>query len=293
MNPAIVEKDYWVTYALFNLSQHEIKQYAIFKGGTSLTKCFTDLKRFSEDIDIALLKGNLTRSGIKSKIKKIEEVMKGQLKETGENSIKHGDYRQTEFEFTSLFNLGLNELHPHIRFEIVSFTKPIPFEVKQVNSFIHEYLLSNNLDDIINEYVLNKFELNVLTMQRTVLEKLVSLIRMSYEETLEELSRKTRHLYDLHLTYPILKDFFNNKSEFIIIADLVKESEEMSRFKERYPYDSKWHSSPLVNSIESEKIKNAYKNNFGTEFVYGTLPPYVDVKETIEAIFSHLSEYNV
>ncbi len=36
-----VEKDYWVTYALFHLfKDEEIKAMAVFKGGTSLSKCF-------------------------------------------------------------------------------------------------------------------------------------------------------------------------------------------------------------------------------------------------------------
>jgi len=51
INPAILEKDYYVTYLLKELSFNEPN--VIFKGGTSLSKCYKLTKRFSEDIDLA------------------------------------------------------------------------------------------------------------------------------------------------------------------------------------------------------------------------------------------------
>ena len=49
--PSIIEKDYYVTLALKELSAHI--NGMVFKGGTSLTKCYQILERFSEDIDIS------------------------------------------------------------------------------------------------------------------------------------------------------------------------------------------------------------------------------------------------
>jgi predicted nucleotidyltransferase component of viral defense system len=49
--PAIyVEKDYWVTYALFTIFNNEIGKDTVFKGGTALSKCYNMIERFSEDI---------------------------------------------------------------------------------------------------------------------------------------------------------------------------------------------------------------------------------------------------
>ncbi len=46
--PAIyVEKDYWVTYALFTIFNNEIGKDTVFKGGTALSKCFNLIERFS------------------------------------------------------------------------------------------------------------------------------------------------------------------------------------------------------------------------------------------------------
>ena len=55
MNPAIVEKDFWVCWILKHLfSEPTLKGQMVFKGGTSLSKVFGLIDRFSEDIDLIL-----------------------------------------------------------------------------------------------------------------------------------------------------------------------------------------------------------------------------------------------
>jgi len=55
LHPAIVEKDFWVCYALdYLFHRSEWKEALVFKGGTSLSKAFHVIKRFSEDIDLIL-----------------------------------------------------------------------------------------------------------------------------------------------------------------------------------------------------------------------------------------------
>lgn len=49
-----VEKDYWVTNALFAIFSNEIGKDTVFKGGTALSKCFKVIERFSEDIDLVV-----------------------------------------------------------------------------------------------------------------------------------------------------------------------------------------------------------------------------------------------
>lgn len=51
----VIEKDYWVFFVLnYLFSQCEWSEYFTFKGGTSLSKCFGLIERFSEDIDLIL-----------------------------------------------------------------------------------------------------------------------------------------------------------------------------------------------------------------------------------------------
>lgn len=49
-----IEKDWWVTVTLKALSQTDCHEALIFKGGTSLSKGFHIIERFSEDIDLAI-----------------------------------------------------------------------------------------------------------------------------------------------------------------------------------------------------------------------------------------------
>jgi len=69
--PYAVEKDWWVVQILSAIFEMEVGKYLIFKGGTSLSKAWNLIERFSEDIDLAFdrtylgFEGELTRSGVK------------------------------------------------------------------------------------------------------------------------------------------------------------------------------------------------------------------------------------
>lgn len=55
IRPSIVEKDFWVCLVLqFLFGEHSLKKHMVFKGGTSLSKAYSLIQRFSEDIDLIL-----------------------------------------------------------------------------------------------------------------------------------------------------------------------------------------------------------------------------------------------
>lgn len=55
LHPVNVEKDFWVCWVLKQLFEsEELRDWLVFKGGTSLSKCFGLIKRFSEDVDLAV-----------------------------------------------------------------------------------------------------------------------------------------------------------------------------------------------------------------------------------------------
>lgn len=53
MSAYVVEKDWWVVQILSVLFETELKDHLVFKGGTSLSKAWKLIQRFSEDIDLA------------------------------------------------------------------------------------------------------------------------------------------------------------------------------------------------------------------------------------------------
>ncbi|MGF7232925.1 nucleotidyl transferase AbiEii/AbiGii toxin family protein [Arachidicoccus sp.] len=82
--PEYIEKDYWVTFALYKIFKNEIGKETVFKGGTALSKCFNLIQRFSEDIDLVVLhKENETPNQLKNKIRKIFECVSGVLAGVG------------------------------------------------------------------------------------------------------------------------------------------------------------------------------------------------------------------
>lgn len=293
LDKKIIEKDYWITYALSKLSEAN-NENVIFRGGTSLTKCYIDLKRFSEDIDLAINTSNLNNTQIKKIMRNTEKIMTDKFIEVDDgDNIKSGDYRKVQYKYESIVgnNKGiyeLGELNENIKIETVTFLKPNPYEKRKVKSMIYDYLEKKNMIDVIEEFQLEPFDINVLSIKRTILDKIVSLIRMSYEDGIEELKGKTRHLYDLHLTFEFLRDFYENKAELKRIIQLVLDDEEKSKFKDKYPYKEKWNKAPIWNIINSGDLKEYYEDRFGKSFVYGKLPAYEDVVKSINKIREYI-----
>jgi len=58
----IVEKDYWVSFILKNLTKSEFAEEIVFKGGTCLSKAYNLIERFSEDVDLLMLETENTQS---------------------------------------------------------------------------------------------------------------------------------------------------------------------------------------------------------------------------------------
>lgn len=54
IHPAVIEKDFWVCWVLNRIFQSALKKHLIFKGGTTLSKIFKIIERFSEDVDLIL-----------------------------------------------------------------------------------------------------------------------------------------------------------------------------------------------------------------------------------------------
>lgn len=74
-----------------------------------------------------------------------------------------------------------------------------PYVKQEITSFITEYLIATNQKQAIEQYSLQPFTLNVLDKRRTIVEKLVSLIRFSFSENITKaLAGKIRHFYDLY-----------------------------------------------------------------------------------------------
>jgi len=83
--------------------------------------------------------------------------------------------------------------------EINTYGNPYPYVKQEITSFITEYFKAENYINLLEQYGFRPFVLNVLDKRRTMLEKIVSLFRFSFDENPKiELSKKIRHFYDLY-----------------------------------------------------------------------------------------------
>ena len=80
INLGFVEKDYWITLLLRRLSGSKYSDEAVFKGGTSLSKGYRLIDRFSEDVDLAIVNTtHKTGNEIKTIIRHLEKEITGEL----------------------------------------------------------------------------------------------------------------------------------------------------------------------------------------------------------------------
>ena len=202
ITPAFVEKDYWITLILHNLSNSPFSNNVVFKGGTSLSKGYRLVNRFSEDIDIAMIEEKLSGNALKTKIRNIEKGITTNFTEITDPNItsKGSMFRKSVFEYPSIISSVLSgNTVKRIIVEINSFANPYPYLQQEITSFIAEFLQETNQQQEIEEYGLQAFSLNVLDKCRTMLEKLVSLIRFSFSENpTQAIASKIRHFYDLY-----------------------------------------------------------------------------------------------
>lgn len=204
INPEFIEKDYWITLVLSRLAKTKYAGETVFKGGTSLSKGFGLIDRFSTDVDIAIIANN-QKSGneIKTIIRAVEKDMTGELSEVIVEGVtsKGSRFRKSVFEYKSINDKYNSNT---LMVEVNSFANPFPFMPRNIKSFIYDFMMQTGNEKYIEQYELQPFTINVLNKEQTMLEKLVSLIRFSFDvNAIESLSKKIRHFYDI---YFLLKD---------------------------------------------------------------------------------------
>ncbi len=182
INPVFVEKDYWITLVLNRLSKTKFASETVFKGGTSLSKGFGLINRFSEDVDIAIINA-ADKSGnvVKNIIRTVEKEITRELKEVNLEGVtsKGSRFRKTAFEYLSIDSKNTNN---RLVIEINSFANPFPYQQCTIGSFIYDFLKETNNSEYIEQYALHPFSINVLKKEQTLLEKIVSLIRFSFAD---------------------------------------------------------------------------------------------------------------
>ncbi len=270
-----IEKDYWITLLLSRLAVSKYAKETVFKGGTSLSKGFGLIDRFSEDVDLAIINTD-DKSGnvIKTIIRTVEKEITGDLVEITLEGVtsKGSRFRKSVFEYESIDSKNKSN---RLIVEVNSFANPFPYHPMAIQSMVYDFLVQTNNAKYVDQYDLQAFSINVLDKEQTMLEKLVSLIRFSYDENpTVSISKKIRHFYDL---------FFLAKDAEC--AQFLKSGTFNERFNEILDHDrdlfdepTGWKNkaiskSPLINDfpIIWGKLKGVYKTELSA-LAYTPIP---------------------
>lgn len=292
-----VEKDYWITYALYHIFNSEISKDVIFKGGTALSKCYNLIERFSEDIDLVVLKRDGdSNSKMKGKLRKISQIVDGIMPEEETKGLtnKWGKNRKTVHTYNQEFEGEYGQVRDKIVLESTWLGSHEPYTTKDIVSFVGRMIMENpDQAAIAQEYGLLPFSLQVLKPERTICEKIMGLVRFSYSENPRvDLSNKIRHIYDLHqlLNNSELSDFFHSGQFDELLLRVANDD------KEAFKNNNQWLVHHPIKALIFDEIDEiweillpVYSRDFSS-LVYGTLPTPQNIYETLLKIKERLAK---
>ena len=250
-----VERDYYIVQALMFLSRSEHADRCVFKGGTSLSKCYPgSIERFSEDIDLTFIpEDGMTNKQIERRLKAIEKAMTSGAETEIIPEERNDRNKSIWFWHSSRDN--------KIKLEIGSSVRPEPYGIKTMKTYIQEYLESRGFDDVVLEYELTEIAVNVLNIERTFLDKIMSVKRHSICGTIQT---KARHIYDVTRLFPMpeIQAFLSDRDELKRLIALTKQTDSVYLEKRNIPetYDPTGAFSFAAWKSEFMKAKETYEH---------------------------------
>ena len=197
-----VEKDYWLVRLLKEIFKRD-PDY-VFKGGTSLSKCYHLIDRFSEDIDISY-SVDYRDIDNEEKNKKFKNVVKAIKK--CELTVRNPDNLRGDRYFNQFICpypsvTGETNIGKQIIVELAAQTPSYPSNKRMIRTFISEYLESIGRMDLIELYGLEPFEITVQSLERTFVDKTFAICDYYLADTCKNHSR---HIYDISKILPEIK----------------------------------------------------------------------------------------
>jgi len=299
ISPEMVEKDFWVCRTLQNVFQDEkLRKILRFKGGTSLSKVFHLIQRFSEDIDLILdwrcvtdENPLLSRSNTKqdSFNKSIQENSGKYISENlrtmisavidPECSIKtdERDNHVLLLEYPKTFSASY--IVPHIRLEVGPLAAWMPNQEFVITSYVGEQFPQLGLPAIAVPTIL---------AERTFWEKVTILHQEHFRpEQLNVPSRYSRHYYDL---------FMMSKSTVMeSSARNIQLLEQVVEFKKKF-YPRGWARYDLAVPGSIELLPPDHSLNFlqsdylaMKSMIYGDYPQWDDILKSLASLQKELN----
>ena len=217
--PEIIEKDWWVTMTLKALFETSCHKFLSFKGGTSLSKGWHLIDRFSEDIDLSLHhrffgiestnKSQREKLRKKSRLYIVNELSKEleqRLHDLGIADVNVIPVTMTEgntpqpidsdrdpvalkVQYPSILPASSSYMLPYVKVEISCLSMDEPTEVIELSSMIRAAYPQFDEDAVVNA--------RIVRPTRTFLEK-AFLLCEEFQKAKPRTRRMTRHFYDMY-----------------------------------------------------------------------------------------------
>ncbi len=282
-----VEKDWWVTMVLKALFATDCAPFWEFKGGTSLSKGWNLIERFSEDIDLAInhsfFVGNINNNNqLKNLRKKCHKYVVGNLAKQLETVLTEmkmegfvvkpkivddegiaistdADPAVLYVDYESLSDHSSPYMPTRVKIEISSLSMKEPFEMHEISSMIRGMFLED--DDEASCII------PVVLPERTFLEKAFLLCEEFQKQNPRSL-RMSRHLYDLE---KLMDTPFGEKalSDMVLYKKIV---EHRRKFYHVSYADYDKNYPPYITIIPPDSCKTAWKQDYQelqNNFIYG------------------------
>lgn len=301
----VIEKDWWVVRTLEAVFQTQIAPHTVFKGGTSLSKAWQLISRFSEDIDLALDKKFLGFSDeLKSK-KAVNKLRRASftfisetfLPEVQNQFVQNGleiEIRQREVFTSDQDPLILeiyypfivdpsNYMEPRVLVELGSRSQRVPFTIRQIKSIISE-----TLEDV--RFADDAIEVPSVNPERTFLEKLF-LLHEEFQRPKEKIrvDRLSRHLYDIHQISKT--DHASRAIEDRELFKSIVEHRKIYTYLSGVDYTS--HYPPNLNPIPPDGIIETWAKDYSvmrTEMIHGDSLDFDQLLVEIEALLERIND---
>lgn len=299
LRPFAVEKDWWVVNTLDLIFSLSFSEHLVFKGGTSLSKAWNIIERFSEDIDLAIsreffgFENELTKSQVKklreksckfisedffSEIKKLFEDKSFQKVKLNviERYANDTDPIKIEIAYTSLLEVN-PYLHSRVLIEIGSRSLIEPKTNRSFNSFVSEQFREQS-------FASPGINIPVVNPERTLLEK-IFLLHEEFQNEPDKIKveRMSRHHYDI---IKLMQTEFAEKA--LTDTELIKTIAEHRKKINFLNYvDYSKHKLSKINIIPPVSILTAWEKDYSQmkeEMIYGNAPTFDGLMKEIENI---------
>ena len=308
--PSSIEKDWWVTQVLRALHTLPYAEHISFKGGTSLSKCWNLIDRFSEDVDIALSReflgfnGKLSKTQISDKLRRAAcSFVREKMQYDVRNALLALDIRADAFsvdvvitpitttdpELITITYHSLFEVSPYIKntvkIEISGRSMVEPIEKKAINAAIDAHF-PNAL------FTEEPFEVNAVIPERTFLEK-VFLLHEEFRKDVVRVERMSRHLYDLVMMMESKEQIAYRAIHNEALYRAVLEHRRKFIGLKGFNYDELYSDTLCI--VPNENIAELWKNDYKfmcEHMIYGEALSFEELISKLQTLNDQIRQLN-